>query len=304
MNRRFFLSVAGAIIACLPAQAQQQGRRYRVGVLMGNRDPEVLRLGTVLVGELGRLGFVEGRNLEVRFSYAPGDLTARARDLIAFQPDVIIAGGTLPTRVLQSLTPTIPIVFLAADPVAGRLVKNLARPGGHTTGVSTLICELVPKLMELLRELGARRVVLVTTPLDGHPCKAAIEALRSEVKAIVPVKDDQALTIQAVLRENPDAILDQGLPPEVAVTLASSHRIPIASVGKGPGVLVSIERDRDQVVLRHAALVAKILNGANPGELPVEFPREFRIVVDLHLAKEIGIRVPDSILLRADRVIE
>jgi len=305
MNRRFILSlVAATFVVPLQVAAQQPGRVYRVGVFLAGADgPGYRKLNGILIDELGRLGFVQGRNLDMRLVFGTNEnVPAQARELIAFRPDALIASGTLRTRTLQSLTKAIPIVFIAPDP--GELVPDLLRPGGNTTGISSLACELAPKVLELLRELtpNARRVIAVSSP--QNPCNRELEPLRSKINAIVMAKDDERLTIEMVLRQKPDAILNIALSDAATSTLALTHRIPIVSTFSAPGVILSLQRDVPQVVQRHARLVAKILNGASPGEIPVEFPREFHLTVDKKVAREIGVSIPESILLRASRTVE
>lgn len=307
MNRRLFLSLfAATFVVPLQVAAQQPGRVYRVGVFLAGQDsPEYRKLNQILIDELGQLGFVRGRNLDVRFVFGPDEaVPAQARELIAMRPDAFIASGDLRTRTLQSLTKTIPIVFVADDP--RELVADPLRPGGNATGISRLSCELTPKLLELLRELApnARRMVLVSSPQS--PCNSDLEALTPKVKAtIVMARKDEGATMQAISRERPDAILlNIALPDGATSALALNHRIPIAARYSAPGVIVSLQRDIPEVVRRHARLVAKILNGASPGEIPVEFPREFHLTVNKKIAREIGVRIPESILLRASRTVE
>ena len=311
VKRRSFLATACAALFLTGAsvRAQQPGRRYRVGMLLGDVPSSIRsQLEKAFLDELGRRGFVDGRNLDVRWMYV-GDTSAQARELITFRPDVLVSAGTTRTRMLQSLTKTIPIVFVAGDPVAGGLVKDLVKPGGNTTGVSGLNCELMTKQLELVRELvpRARSIVVIDQSIPGGPCAHTAETIRQQVKAIVSEKesDDAARTIQAVMQRTPDAIVNEGYNrDEINNFFALKHHVPIVSGTMSPGVLVALHQHHVQVVRRHAELVARILNGAKPGELPVEFPREVQMEVDLRLGRQIGIQIPESILLRADRVIE
>ncbi|MGE5615792.1 MAG: ABC transporter substrate-binding protein, partial [Bacillota bacterium] len=262
--------------------------------------------------ELARQGFVEGKNLDTTFRYASTreEILPRARELAALRMDLFLVEGTNPTRAMQSLTTTIPIVFVpSGDPVAAGLVRDLVRPGGNTTGVSSQECVLIRKRLELLRELvpHARRIVLITgILLKNHPCRQALDEAGPDVRVIVADRE-AASTVEAVLREKPDAIMSTGgYGSQAAVTEALGSKLHVAIIADtpAPGVVVLLSANEPEMVRRGADQVARILRGAQPGEMPVELVSSFRIEVDRRVAARFGIRVPESILLRADRIID
>jgi putative ABC transport system substrate-binding protein len=318
--RRFASSLVLASVLfgmSIPAEAQQPGRFYRVAFLWGPVDDPV-DSDKWLAARLASRGFVSGRNIEILTIYSDGsteELTAEARSLIAKKPDVIVVQGTSRTRILQSLTTTIPIVFEVGDPIHADLVKDLARPGGNATGVSTQECALIEKRRELLRALApnARRVTFIASrpQVGSHPCQEAIDALTGvRLLNLEPAGGEPAAraNLQAVLRANPDAILTMGTYPgmdEILATLSMKRRVPIVSDDNvdRPGVLGSVHSDPDEPFDLDLDQMMKILNGARPGDLPVMLTTRFHAEINLRLANQLGLRVPESVIVRADRVV-
>ena len=298
------------LLACaVSVGAQAPERVYHVGLLLSVPDPALKK---EFLDELARQGFVQGKNLDTTFRYASTreEILPRARELAALRMDLFLVEGTNPTRAMQSLTRTIPIVFVpAGDPVGAGLVRDLVHPGGNTTGVSSQECVLIRKRLELLRELvpGARRIVLITgLLLDNHPCKQAIDAAGPDVRVIVADRE-AASTVEAVVRQKPDAIMSTGgYASQAAVTEALGNRLHVAIIADtpAPGVVVLLSANEPEMVRRGADQVARILRGASPGDTPVELVSSFRIEIDRRVATRFGIRVPESILLRADRIVE
>ena len=318
MRRRDFLVTVPAFVG-LPALAQAPGKGVRVSILFNgdtNAPPPWLK---VFEQQLARHGFVAGKNLELRrvgeWGGSQERVTAAAREVIASRADVIMVEGTGRARIVASLTQAIPIVLAgAADPVGSGLVKDLARPGGNVTGVSNQECELIRKRFELIRELlpGARRAAIIAS--RAIPCKITKEALLGadspvdllwvEAKGAGP-----NAVLQAALRANPDVIVPFGVSSvreaEAIRRTLDQRRVPIISDDSwNEGAVISLIHDTDAIARSCADQVARILAGARPGDLPVELVAKFELIVNLRRAKEIGLQVPGSILLRADRLVE
>jgi putative tryptophan/tyrosine transport system substrate-binding protein len=325
--RLFGLAVTlavGLALSPLDVEAQQAGRVWRIGWLSpapsatGASEFEALRRG------LGELGYIEGRNITIEARWADGDaarLPRLARALVELNVDVICAAATPATLAAKKATTTIPIVFgRAAFPERTGLVASLARPGGNLTGV-TFIGPEYGKRLELLREVAPKvpRVSLLYNDQNTASVLAMNEtqewAKRLQV-AIEPlgVHDRTSLetAFAAIRRGNPDALMT------TADALLASYRAPIVEFANGRRLL-SMYGDRDYVVAgglmfygtsltdmwRHAAIyVDRILKGARPGDLPVEQPTKFELVINLKTAKALGLTIPPSLLLRADQVIE
>lgn len=307
------------LAACLSAVAQSPGRAYRIGWLDSTEvRPETQK---AMLDELSRLGFVEGKNLSIQRTPATprrDELEGRARELIATRPDVLMTHGTPNTRLLQSLTSSIPIVFIgAANPVESGLVKSLARPGGNTTGASNVQCAIISKWLELARDVVPRatRVSLVMegTP-ETNPCVASLADLRSEtgidIVWVDPYKGDPAALAAAnsLARARPDVVILQVAAAQAKTIVkflagAKGRRIPIVSGRPDNGAAVWLNIDVLEIARISANLVARILAGASPANLPVALSSRYRLEVDLRAASDQGVRIPESILMRADRVV-
>lgn len=330
MRRRDFLRLpVAAVAAGLPSagQAQQLLERPRVGVLLGaSPSTEAARLGAFR-GALERLGYVDGHTVLIEARYAEGHVdrfTRLAGELAALGPAVIACVGTPETRALQAATQTIPIVFMQAqDPVELGFVKSLARPGGNTTGFSMMSAELDAKRLELLREIApslSRAAFLVnpgTSPRLAQrlaDAEAAAKSLGIALRQIDAASPNELTAgfaaIEAAARE---ALLIEGDPlltgiesPRI-IEFALAHRLPSVFENNSTvprGGLMSYGQDLLENARRAAGYVARILKGAKPADLPVQQPAKFVLAINLKTARAIGVAIPQSVLARADEVIE
>jgi putative tryptophan/tyrosine transport system substrate-binding protein len=330
MNRALRLFAFISLVACLgplglpsPVDAQQPVSPRRIGVLLAAFSPESKEAQAFRQG-LRDAGYLEGRDVVIEWRSADGDyarLPALAADLVQRKVDVIFADTTLATRAVKHATSTIPVVFaLPADPVGSGLVASLAHPGGHVTGLSTILTDLAAKQLQLLKEVIPRlsRVAVLWDPDQLWHAKA-IEELKavapslsiqlSIVGARTPVEFGPAFP--AVSRAQATALYLPDSPLFVAnrttlLKLASKSRLPaIFSERKwvDEGGLMSYGANYVDQLRRAAGYVDKILKGAKPGDLPIEEPTRLELVVNLKTAKALGLTIPESILLRADEVI-
>ena len=322
MQRREFIKALVGSAAAWPFAARaQDGRTYHIGVL--NVNPRGSPPVTALFDELRRNGLIEGRNLVVegsgigipypRFADVARDLAKT--NIEAF----VVGGGAPPIRSVQAVAPTIPIVGVADDMVADGLVRSLDQPGGNVTGVSIFAPELDGKRQELLIELlpGVRRMAALADPRVQRPQQ--LEALQQAARV-----RDVELSVHSVT--SADAIIPAinaakaagagGLNMLAASLFASNHKIIIdhtaalhlPAIYMWPdyaelGALIAYGPLQSQVYRQVARMLAKVLRGAKPAELPVEQPTTFELAINLETAKAIGLTVPISLLSRADRVI-
>ena len=290
---------------------------YRVGaLLLGNADSDALR--RELSEELRKAGFVEGQNLTFEFRSAEEALLPKvAAELVALKVDVLVAVYTPCAIAAQRATKDIPIVIMSGDPVGTGLVPSLGRPGGNITGVSLMAAELFGKCVELIRDAlpSVRRVAALGNGADPFSkpflehVQLAGKATGIEIMPIVvsgPDKIDEAFA--AIKKEGAGAVVVQGsLTSKRAAELALSHRLPAVSVPRSfveLGGLMSYGLDGPDSFRRGAMFVTKILQGAKPGDLPVEQPTKFELVINLKTAKALGLAIPTNLLARADEVIE
>jgi putative tryptophan/tyrosine transport system substrate-binding protein len=328
VDRRGFVTGILALLATpLVAGAQQTGKVFRIGIL-GNvpvTSPEGARLWGAFIQGLRELGYVEGRNITIEHRYSEGQygrLPDLAADLVRLNVDVIVAPATQNPVVAKQATRTIPIVMTGAgDPVGSGLVASLARPGGNVTGLSLLAPAIVGKQLELLKEITPQvsRVAVLSNPTN--PTTALLLAQAKVAARSLPVQlhiqeargpDEFERTFAALTRERAGAllVLTDGmflLHVTRIVDLAAKSRLPAmygtreyVDVG---GLVVYGPSLRDSF-RRAAAYVDKIFKGAKPGDLPVEQPTTFELVINLKTAKALGLTIPPSILARADEVIQ
>jgi putative tryptophan/tyrosine transport system substrate-binding protein len=329
MRRREFIAGLGsATVWPLAARAQQGVRVRRIGVLMvlDENDPAAKRRLSAFTQALADLGWTDGRNVRMDLRWHGDDtnrIRAHAQELVGLQPDIIVTNSVPTTAAVQRETRTIPIVFAnVGDPVASGLVARLDRPSGNVTGFGDLgEASLGGKWLELLSEVapGLKRAAIMFNP--GRPAASlympSLEtAARSLKVALItaPVHSDAEIeTAITTLAREPGAGLV--VMPDVFTTL---HRAPIISVAAGNNVpavyalsdavkdggLLSYGPDRVDTFRRAASYVDRILRGEKPGDLPVQRPTKFEMVVNLKTAKTLGLTVPQSILLSADEVIE
>jgi putative ABC transport system substrate-binding protein len=317
----------GLALAPLAAEAQQAAKVARIGYMSPNladwpHTHEAFRQG------LRDLGYVEGRNLVLEYRDAEGKLErlpALAADLVALKVDVIVAPNTVAALAAKQVTRTLPIVFaVAADPVTSGLVTSLARPGGNVTGLSTLVPELVGKCLELLKQAvpGISRVAVLWTPgvlgertdkdmRKGAEVTARALGVRLQfLEARGPNDFSRAFSDMTRAHTGALTVLPSNMfvsERKRLVDLAAKTRLPAVYPWRefvDAGGLMSYGPNlADQ--FRHAATyVDKILKGAKPDDLPVEQPTKFELVINLKTAKTLGLTIPQSVLLRADQVIE
>jgi putative ABC transport system substrate-binding protein len=329
MQRRDFITLLGGAAAAWPlaAMAQQRDRVRRIGVLMAGdeNDPVWKTRLSAFTQALAGLGWTDGRNLRMDLRWGGGDVNrikALAQELVGLQPDIILASSTPATAALQRETRTIPMVFgNVGDPVASGLVPRLDRPGGNITGFSAFEASLGGKWLELLSEIapGLKRAAFMFDPDGGGQSilRPSLEtAARSLKVALItaPVHSDVEIeaAITALGREPggglvviPGAFMTAHRAP--IILTAARNSVPAVynlSVYARDGGLLSYGVDQVDTFRGAATYVDRILRGEKPGDLPVQFPTKFPMVVNLKTAKALGLTVPQSILLRADEVIE
>ena len=328
-NRRKLLVTlaAGALAFAAPPGSfgQQQGKVWRVGFLTLRPASESSQYTDAFLKGMRELGYVEGRNLVVEWRFADGKferLPGLAADLVQLKVDVIVAVASPAIGAAQKATTTIPIVMATtADPVGGGFVKSLARPGGNITGLSNMGGDISGKLVDLLLAAVPKlsRVVVLVSPtstnyrttsesIQSGARKAGVKTLAAE--ASTPQEIENAFSM--IARENADAVIVVAaslfdLQKRQIAELALKYRIPSMFGNRAnveAGGLMSYGRRLTDNYRRAASYVDKILKGAKPGDLPVEQPVWFELVVNLKTAKALGLTIPQSLLLRADEVIQ
>ena len=323
VRRREFIALVGCAVSGLPfaARAQRANKIPRIGVLWPNPPAtfEFMRQG------LKDFGYVEGRNIDFEFRWAEGkldQLPELAAELVRLQLDVIITLAPQATLAAQHATQTIPIVFVAmGDPLASGVVASLSRPGANLTGTTRMISEMSAKHVELLKEAVpslAKLAVLWNPTNSSH--QAALQAVHGAARSLslqiqplgvrAPAELDG--TFAAIIRERADGVLFIADPIffihlKRIVDLIGANRVPaicnfveFPKLGGLMGYAPSIPDE-----FRHAAgHIDKILQGAKPGDLPVEQPTKFDLVINLKTAKALGLTIPPTLLARAEEVIE
>jgi ABC-type uncharacterized transport system substrate-binding protein len=327
MNRRMFLRglTLGAVSAPRLAEAQQAGKVWRIGYLSLTSAEGDKSWVTAFGQGLRELGYMEGKNIVVEQRHAarqPARLPDLAAELVRLKVDVLVVFGAY--LAAKKVASTTPVVFIAApDPVGDGLVVSLARPGGNITGLSDSHADLVPKRLELLKEVvpSASRVAVLFNPANpiAPPQLKTAEAASSalgmtvlpvEVKGAGPGAFEPAAA--AIRKERPGALLVIAEPTVGAhqkriAELAVKSRLPTIGTHRGwaqSGFLMSYGTDFHDLWRRAATYVDKILKGAKPADLPVQQPTRFELVINLKTAKALGLTIPPSVLLRADEVIE
>jgi putative tryptophan/tyrosine transport system substrate-binding protein len=313
--------LAAIIFGFSLADAQQIKKIPRVGVLQAGSSTGLAKdqYQAAFRQGLRELGYIEGKNivLETRFAEGREDrLTALAAELVNSNVDVIVTATTPAVLAIKKATTTIPIVFAAiADPVKSGLVSSLARPGGQVTGLSfTAAGELMGKRLELLSESfpKVKKVGYFTSsPTTTQLENAKDVGLQIQV-LVVRNREDFEKAFDAILRERTQAI---AMPPtplmnthhKIIIEFAEKNRIPAIYPTRDfvdAGGLMSYGINISDLFRRAATYADKILKGAKPGELPVERPTKFEMIINLKTAKQIGLTIPPNVLARADRVIK
>jgi putative ABC transport system substrate-binding protein len=327
MRRRNFVALLGGVVAAWPfaARAQHGGKIPRIG-FMGNSTAalEANLIGAFRQG-LRDHGYEEGRNVEIVFRWAEGRyerFPALISELIAANVDVIVTAGTPATLALKKATSTVPVVMAAVgDPVGTGIVPNLARPGGNITGLSTIAPDLEGKRLELLREIVPHlaRVAFFLNPAnDFHTVSmrqalAAAQALNIELHPCeVSKSEDLADAFAAIVKDKPNGLLI--LADRIflhnrqrMMDFATENRLPSVNAYRElveAGGLMSYGPSYEETHRRAADYVDRILRGARPGDLPIEQPTRFTLIVNLKAAEALGLEVPPTLVARADEVIE
>ena len=325
MDRRAFIGTltSGLLAAPLAAEAQQAGKVYRIGVLertsttINAPNLDGFRQG------LQELGYVEGKNFVIEYRSADGRderYPGLAAELVRLKVDLILTRGTPAALAAKNATGTIPVVITGlADPVGQGIVASLARPGGNVTGVSAIVTELYAKRVELLRELlpRASRIAALfnmsnpSLPPAWKEIETAVRSLGIEPQLLdVRKPEDLRPAFDGAVRQRAEALV-VGLDTltqasqRVIVDLAARHRLPAvyASMEFSGGLVIYGVNYPDHY-RRAATFAERIFKGAQPGDLPVERPTKFELVINLKTAKALSLTIPQSLLQRADRVIE
>jgi putative tryptophan/tyrosine transport system substrate-binding protein len=313
------------LIAPLAAGAQQQvGKTYRIGFLRYLGCAEQGHFTELRQG-LRDLGYAEGHNLVIECRAAPGKaerISDLAAELVRLNVDVIVAEGTVSALAAKQATRTIPIVMVyVADPVASGLVSSLGRPGGNVTGSTMLAPEIVRKTLQLLKEAApaiSRVTVLIDSSNPGQTLPDQQMAAAAEVLGVRPQRADIVASADldkafaTVLRQQAQALLVYPLPIapfefQRITEFAIKNRLPTATIHPAygrAGLMLFYGTNVPEQFRRAGVHIDKILRGAKPADLPVEQPTKFELVINLKTAKALGLTIPQSVLLRADQVIE
>ena len=322
MKKLFAILLIAVVLVAATAEAQQPNKIYRIGVL--TNAPRGSRIEAFRQG-MKELGNVEGKHfaLEIRRAEEKPDQHPKlAAELVGLPVDVIVADSTALTNAARNATKIIPIVMQAGNPVARGLIASLARPGGNITGSASMTPEIDSKRLELLKELVPRvsRVAVLWNPANPNNAarlkgmQAAAQALRLTLEPVVGVADGQQLDkgFEAIVAAQAEALImesDRALLAQRAriVDFAAKRRLPALYAYREfveGGGLASYAPSYPAMFRRAASYVDKILKGAKPADLPVEQPSKFELVINLKTAKVLGLTIPQSLLQRADQVIE
>jgi putative ABC transport system substrate-binding protein len=323
MRRREFIAGLGsAALWAERARAQQAGKLARVGILSLGAGPTPNFAG--LQNGLRKLGYVEGQNLIMFYRWAAGrreQLTELASELLQLQAHLFVSNSTEAVAAVRAISDTVPIVMLGlSDPIGGRVVASLTRPGGSTTGVTLFSTELAGKRLELLREVVPRlESVAILAERDHSPSatlveqtRAAAEALGVALKIIEARPEEITQAFRSIGNERADALIVQSSAAFTAYMrqigdLAISYHLPTIHEQKAlveNGGLMSYGPNFGALGERAADYVDRILKGTKPADLPVEQPTRFELVINMKTAKALGLTIPETLLATADQVIE
>ena len=327
MKRREFITLIGGAAAWpLVARAQQPERIRRIAVLMGlaEDDPETKARLARFKENIEKLGWSEGRNVRIDVRFAPAGAQAQmvAKDLIALQPDVILAHSAQVAAALQKETRTIPVVFVnVSDPIGAGFITSLARPGGNFTGVLHYEVGILGKWLEMLKEIAptvARAALLgdPKSPVYNYFVRAGQAPAQSLAIELVPTPVESAADVERSIElfaRAPNGGLM--LPPDVTtithrdlvLALAARYRLPAVYPFRlfvAAGGLMSYGTDQIDMFGQTATYVDRILRGAKPADLPVQTPTKYETTLNLKTAKALGLTVPPGLMVAADEVIE
>ena len=330
LKRREFITLLGGAAAWpLAARAQQAGRMRRIGIIMpvAEAEPEGQVQVKVFKQALQKFGWIEGRNLQIEYRWTGGNLSQlpiAAKQLADLRPEVILARTTPVTAAILRETRTVPVVFVSvSDPVGDHFVPSFARPGGNATGFTNVEASLSGKSVQLLREIFPQiaRVAIIfnpkTAPDHGdyflRPFENAAATLGLKSSAVLTKDKDEIEPAVASIAREPNS----GLVIMAEVFNSINYKLIVQAIGKHrlpavypfgfyvkSGGLISYGTDITDLFRRAAEYVHRILNGEKPGDLPVQAPTKFELVINLKTAKAIGLTVPQLLLARADEVIE
>ena len=319
--------VSGSIVAApFAAGAQQTGKVYRIGFLLGGWPSDTGGVAEAFRDGLRDLGYIEGRNITIEYRFAEGRLDRYpdlASELVRLQVDVILAPSTAAAQAARKATTKIPVVLVtAANPIGDGLIKSFSRPGGNVTGLSMSVeQEIVGKYLELLKEAvpTISRVAVLWNPLTAphtislKKADAAARVLGLTLQPVSARRPDEigdAFAAMSRARANGLIVLEDPIFMVVRVRiadLAATARLPaIYGIHEHTeaGGLMSYGPSLPDLFRRAAGYVDRILKGANPADLPVERPTKFELVINLKTAKALGLTIPQSLLVRADHIIQ
>jgi putative ABC transport system substrate-binding protein len=323
VKRREFITLLGGAAAAWPlaARAQQRDRVRRIGVLApgaANNPPTAASL-TAFVQGLQELGWTEGRNLGIEYRFGtPGNISAFAKELVELQPDVIFAAATSATTALRQNTFSIPIVFAQVpDPIELGLVTSLAHPGGNITGFTNFEPTVGGKWLQTLQQIspGIKRVdpnnpswIVYLRALEAAAPSIGVRLTPAAVHDAAEIDR----TIQAFTREANGGVVVIPSPVTVnnrdrIITLTERHRLPAVYPYRffcTAGGLISYGVEIADLYRRAASYVDRVLKGEKPGDLPIQQPTKFELVINLKTAKALGLSISDNLLTLADEVIE
>jgi putative ABC transport system substrate-binding protein len=330
MRRREFITLVGgaAITWSVTARAQQSDRMRRIGLLMivPEGDPQSRADRDALESGLHALGWIVGRNVGLEYRWSDGDealLRKYAAELVGTSPDVLMTEGTAALAAVNRETKSIPTIFVnVSDPVGQGFVASLARPGGHATGFTLFEFSMATKWVEILRELvpTVKHIGFLFNPVGYPYANLFLQAVRTAAKAFeidvtpIPVEEDAGIerSLAALAQQSDSGLIALHDPfiikhRDLVIAQVARHHIPAVytlrafAVGGG---LISYGVDLADPWRKAATYVDRVLKGAKPGELPVQQPTKFELVVNIKTAKALDLAVPPSLLATADEVIE
>jgi len=325
MRRRDFIAILGGAPACRPLAARAAGERPRIGVLStSSAESDAGNMDAFRDG-LQHLGYVAGRTVDIDYRYADGSMEALAplaQELLRMKPNVVLAGSVSPTRAVNRIAPKLPIVCpVFSDSFVPELAASFAHPGGSVTGIAADVEQLFGKLVELALDAipGTTKIGVLANPAGGSAARfvqqvrlmAESHRVAVQIAEVAKLDDaDGALqqlkdgNVQSVIVP-PNGLLDTAQPRMIET--ATTLRLPLVFAtrsGVQAGGLASYGVNQEENFRLAATYVVKILKGAAPGDLPIEFPSKIEIVVNRKAAKALGLTLPSPLLDRADEVIE